>query len=81
MSLAEPAILLELYPVRSLLLVFRGRVISLLALGTGESDNVSHSVALLDDFADNAGAHGPAALPNRETKLFLHRDRRYQLNG
>ena len=80
-SLAEPAILLELEPVRSPLLIFRGRVISLLALGAGKGDDVSHNAALFDDIADDAGAHGPAALANRKPKLFLHRDRRDQLNG
>ena len=80
-SLAEPAIFLKLEPVGSLLLVFRRRIVSLLALRAGKRNDVSHSAALLHDIADDAGAHGPAALSNRESKLFLHRDRRDQLNG
>ncbi len=81
MNLAEGAILLKLEPVRSLLLVFRSRIVSLLALSAGKGNDVSHSAALLDDIADDAGAHGPAAFANRKPKLFLHRDRRDQLNG
>ncbi len=81
MSPAEGTVFLELEPVGSILLVFRRRIVSLLALGTGKGDDVSHSAALLDNIADDAGAHGPAALSNRESKLFLHRDRRDQLNG
>src|SRR5947199_1344417 len=35
---------------------------------------------LLQDLGDHAGAHGAAALADREAQLLLHRDRRDQLD-
>jgi hypothetical protein len=42
MDTAEAAVLLELQLLRCVLLVLGGRIISLLALGTGKRDDVSH---------------------------------------
>jgi len=46
MFLAETAILAELKLVRSIALVFCGGVVSLLALGASEGDDVSHFTIL-----------------------------------
>src|SRR5437773_742352 len=40
----------------------------------------SRGIALLQDLGDHAGAHGAAALADREAQLLLHRDRRDQLD-
>src|SRR3989449_8620812 len=40
----------------------------------------SRGIVLLQDLGDHAGAHGAAALANREPQLLLHRDRRDQLD-
>src|SRR2546426_7906311 len=40
----------------------------------------SRGIALLEDLGDDAGAHGAAALADREAQLLLHRDRRDQLD-
>ena len=42
---AEAAVLLVLHPTGMLLLVLRGRVVPVLAVGTLERDNVSHRSA------------------------------------
>ena len=47
MLLAEAAVLFELQLCRGSLLVFGGGIVSLLALGTGKGDDVSHCVFLL----------------------------------
>ena len=39
---AEAAVLLEFEFLRSSLLIFRGRIITLLARGAGERDDVAH---------------------------------------
>jgi len=49
MGTAEAAILLELQLLRRVLLVLGGGIVSLLALGAGEGDDVSHCVLPLDD--------------------------------
>src|SRR5437879_1689020 len=40
----------------------------------------SRGIVLLQDLGDHAGAHGAAALADREAQLLLHRDRRDQLD-
>src|SRR2546422_2681501 len=40
----------------------------------------SRAIELFQDFRDHAGAHGAAALADREPQLLLHRDRRDQLD-
>jgi len=47
MGPAEAAVLLELQLLRGSLLVFRSSVVSLLTLGAGEGNNVSHYAFLL----------------------------------
>src|SRR4029450_6751227 len=37
--------------------------------------------ALLDDLGDASGAHGPAALADREAEALLHGDRRTEAEG
>ena len=44
MGTAEAAVLLELQLLRRILLVLGGGIVSLLALGAGEGDDVSHCV-------------------------------------
>ena len=39
-----------------------------------------NKTVLLEDFGDDAGAHRMAALADRETKTFLHRDRHDQIH-
>ena len=47
MLTTEPAILVELQLVGSILLIFSGRIIPLLALGARKSDNVTHNLNLI----------------------------------
>jgi hypothetical protein len=42
----EATVLAELQLLRSILLVFRRRIVPLLALGAGKSDDISHSKTL-----------------------------------
>src|SRR2546430_3744194 len=79
---ATGAELLPLHAVGVQAFVLRVRVVALLAFVASERDRITHGSPpfLLQDFRHDAGAHGPAALANREPKLLLHRDRRDQLH-
>jgi hypothetical protein len=49
MGTAEAAVLLELQLLRRILLVLGSGIVSLLALGAGKGDDVSHCFIPLDD--------------------------------
>src|SRR5687768_16934004 len=59
-------------------LVLRRRVIPPLAAAARERDDFAHRLAF--DLGDDARAHRPPALPDREPQLLLLRDRRDQLD-
>src|SRR5690242_21611921 len=54
------------------------RVVAPLAVRARERDDVAHG--LVRDLRDDAGAHRPPPLPNREPQLLLHRHRLDQLD-
>src|SRR6056297_3012689 len=81
MLLTKTAVFAELQLVRCVLLVLGRRIVALLALGASQRHDIAHDSnprrprqeaplynisQLLDDFADDAGTHGAAALANRE---------------
>ena len=69
-----------LHPAGVQTLVFRLAVIPLLALVASEDDLVpSHGRSLLDNFGDDACAHGATTLTDGEPKLRIHGDGADQL--
>src|SRR5260370_19738613 len=75
---AALAVFLDLHPVGMRPPVLGRRVVAPLAIGAREGDDVAHD--LVRDLRDDAGAHRPPPLPDREPQLLLHRHRLDQLD-
>jgi len=66
MGPTKPAVFFKLQFSLGCSLVLRRCVVPVLALTTGQRHNDSHSTLLLDDFADNTGAHRAPTLSDGE---------------